>query len=138
MKNYDDIINLPHPISKTHPQMSMADRAAQFNPFAALNGYTDAIGETGRLVDEKLELSDYEKEEINKKLNILKENKKNVLLTITYFIPDENKVGGKYITEMKEYKLVNEFKQKVEFNDGTYVNFNDILTINCDLFKENL
>ena len=36
---YDDIINLPHHVSKTRPQMSMVDRAAQFSPFAALTGY---------------------------------------------------------------------------------------------------
>ena len=44
--NYDDIINLPHPVSKNHPQMPMASRAAQFAPFAALTGYGEAISET--------------------------------------------------------------------------------------------
>ena len=53
--NYQDIINLPHHISKKHPQMSISDRAAQFAPFAALTGYQDAIIETGRLVDKKIE-----------------------------------------------------------------------------------
>ena len=46
---YDDIIHLPHPVSKKHPQMPMIDRAAQFSPFAALTGHTDAIKETERL-----------------------------------------------------------------------------------------
>ena len=49
---YEDIINLPHHVSKTRPQMSMIDRAAQFSPFAALTGYDAAIKETGRLTDE--------------------------------------------------------------------------------------
>ena len=44
--NYEDIINLLHPISKNHPQMPMASRAAQFAPFAALTGYGEAISET--------------------------------------------------------------------------------------------
>ena len=43
---YDDIINLPHPVSKTHRQMPMRDRAAQFAPFAALTGFEEAIEET--------------------------------------------------------------------------------------------
>lgn len=43
MGNYDDIINLPHHVSKRHPQMSMWSRAAQFAPFSALTGYGDAI-----------------------------------------------------------------------------------------------
>lgn len=44
---YEDILNLPHHVSKTRPQMSMLDRAAQFSPFAALTGYDDAIKKPG-------------------------------------------------------------------------------------------
>ena len=46
---YDDIIDLPHHVSKKHPPMPMEDRAAQFSPFAALTGYEDAVKETARL-----------------------------------------------------------------------------------------
>jgi len=48
---YDDIIDLPHPTSKRHPRMSMADRAAQFAPFAALTGFGDVIEKTARRVN---------------------------------------------------------------------------------------
>lgn len=58
MKKYDDIINLPHHVSKTCPRMSQRDRAAQFSPFAALTGYEDVLGETARLTSERLELSE--------------------------------------------------------------------------------
>lgn len=51
---YDDIIDLPHHVSKTHPQMPLADRAAQFAPFAALTGHADAIRETERRVEERV------------------------------------------------------------------------------------
>lgn len=47
--DYDDIINLPHHVSKRHPQMSMWNRATQFAPFAALTGYEDAIKNTALL-----------------------------------------------------------------------------------------
>ena len=50
--NYDDIINLPHPVSKKHTQMSMMQRAAQFAPFAALTGYDAAINEAARKIGE--------------------------------------------------------------------------------------
>ena len=40
---YEEIINLPQHVSKRHPPMSMAARAAQFGSFAALKGHDDAI-----------------------------------------------------------------------------------------------
>ena len=62
---YDDIINMPHHVSTTHPQMSLHDRAAQFSPFAALTGHEDAIKETARLTDEWMEPDDDRKSELN-------------------------------------------------------------------------
>lgn len=56
---YDDIINLPHYQSVTRSHMSNYDRAAQFSPFAALTGYDDAVTETERLTDRKIELDEY-------------------------------------------------------------------------------
>ena len=52
---YEDIIHLPRPVSKTHPPMPIADRAAQFAPFAALNGHGDLIRKTQRLHEESFE-----------------------------------------------------------------------------------
>lgn len=54
-KKYDDIINLPHHVSKKHPKMSLEARSAQFAPFAALTGYQEAIKETDKLVIDKFE-----------------------------------------------------------------------------------
>ena len=70
---YDDIINLPHHISKKHPQMTLEARAAQFAPFAALTGYEDAINETARQTSEKIELDDEAKEILDNKIQIIKE-----------------------------------------------------------------
>lgn len=52
--NYADIIHLPHPVSKSHLQMSRQDRAAQFSPFAALTGYEETIRETAKRVEEQM------------------------------------------------------------------------------------
>ena len=68
MNKYDDIINLPHHVSKTRKPMTMYNRAAQFAPFAALTGYDDAIKETSRLTDKKIEISDELKNELNQKI----------------------------------------------------------------------
>lgn len=54
-QKYEDILNLPHHVSETHPPMPTADRAAQFAPFAALTGYKEAIEETERLAEKKIE-----------------------------------------------------------------------------------
>ena len=89
---YDDIINLPHHVSAARPQMSMMDRAAQFSPFAALTGYDAAIKETARLTDQKIELDDYEKEEINDKIQLIAEHLgEDFEIVITYFQPDGRK-----------------------------------------------
>lgn len=98
MSDYEDIINLPHYISKTHPPMSNVGRAAQFSSFAALTGYEALVEETARLTDGKLELSQEEINDLNDKMNYLMDN---IALCpqaeIIYFVPDERKTGGKYI-----------------------------------------
>ena len=92
---YDDIIHLPHHVSKTRPQMSMLDRAAQFPPFAALTGYEDAIQETGRLTDTKVEIGEEVREELDRKQQYLQDIiADRPEITITYFVPDERKAGG--------------------------------------------
>ena len=68
---YEDLIHLPHHVSATRPQMPMSDRAAQFSPFAALSGYDAAIREAGRLTHEKRELSEEEKEALDRKQQYL-------------------------------------------------------------------
>lgn len=40
---YGDIIHLPHHQSARRPQMPLLDRAAQFAPFSALEGYEEVL-----------------------------------------------------------------------------------------------
>ena len=61
MGKYDDIINLPHHVSKKHSQMPIADRAAQFAPFAALTGYGEQIKETARTTENFIRYQDKKK-----------------------------------------------------------------------------
>lgn len=51
MPNYDDIINMPHHVSKKRKQMSLKNRSAQFAPFSALKGYQEKINEITRIND---------------------------------------------------------------------------------------
>ena len=71
MKHDDDILHLPHPVSKKHRQMPIADRAAQFMPFAALTGYEAALAETARLTSPRIEPDDAQRELLNRQLCFL-------------------------------------------------------------------
>ena len=54
-KNYNDIINLPHHVSKKHPQMSLKVRSAQFAPFEALTGHEEAVEDTVKSLENRIE-----------------------------------------------------------------------------------
>lgn len=126
MSKYDDIINLKRPVSRRIP-MSITNRAAQFAPFSALTGYDEAIKETSRITSEKHELSDGKIEIINNKLNEIK-NSGIKRVKITYFVKDEKKDGGEYITEEVYIKKVDIYKNKlILFNKEIF--FEDILEI---------
>ena len=130
MGKYDDIINLKHHISSKHPRLSMEQRAAQFAPFAALTGYGDSIKETARLTDNRIELNEEEKENINIKLQELK-NKISTMpqVTITYFVPDAKKAGGEYITKMDKLKKIDEYKKIIILEDKTIIPIGEIIEI---------
>ena len=133
--NYDDIINLPHYVSKKRPQMSMEARSAQFAPFAALSGYDEQVKETARLTDKKIELEDSEKEKLNNKLLYLVENidaKQDI--TVTYFVKDNKKSGGKYINKTGIVKKIAMVELYIQFVDKTKIEFNDIIEIESNLF----
>lgn len=125
---YDDIINLPHHQSATRPHMSNYDRAAQFSPFAALTGHDDAIRETARFTEQKTELDEYEKEALNRKLQLMAKAP-GTEVSITYFQPDGRKAGGAYITASGCVKKVDEYKQAVIFEDKTVVPIEQIREI---------
>ena len=134
---YDDIINLPHHVSKKHPQMSLHDRAAQFSPFAALTGHKAAINETARLTDEKQILSEDVIAKLNEQLNLIKENiGTNLIVTITYFVPDDRKSGGAYISNTGVVKKINEYNHTVILTGKTVIPIEQISEMQSDIFSE--
>ena len=116
---YADIIDLPHHVSSRHPQMSMEKRAAQFSPFAAMVGHDEAIRETARLTEEKLELSEDEKSVIDGKLQMIQAHiKEQPGVTVTYFHPDEKKSGGAYVTVTGSVKKIDAVENTLLMRDG--------------------
>lgn len=130
---YDDIIDLPRPKSK-HEPMPMSDRAAQFSPFAALTGYSDAIDETARLTDARIELSEEERAELDFKQQYLA-TLDAPTVTVTYFVPDERKSGGAYVTHTGVLKRVDEVERMVVFKDGLRVPLDEVMDIKCEQLR---
>ncbi len=129
-KNYDDIINMPHHVSTKRKHMSMIDRAAQFSPFAALTGYDEVVKERARLTESKAELDETEIEEINRTLSEINAHiDENPPVTVTYFVPDERKDGGEYVTVTEQVKKIVAHEQMLVLADGRSVQFGDILGI---------
>lgn len=134
---YNDILNMQYPdpeIEKDFPDKIL--RAAQFAPFAALTGYDEAVEETARLTDEKLELDEYQKAELNDKLQFIIANDVMDEVSITYFEPDKRKSGGAYITKKGVVLKVREYEKDVVMEDGTEIPIDDIIEIEGNQFNE--
>ena len=130
MSKYEDIMDHPHHISKKRPQMSMHDRAAQFSPFAALTGYESAIEETARVTDRRVELDEYELQKLDEQLQeILEHITEHPEVNITYFMSDEKKEGGAYVTKKGCVKKLEKYEQRIVLLDGTKIEIPDIVEI---------
>ena len=129
-EDYSDIINLPHHVSKKHPQMPMMARAAQFAPFAALTGYDAVIHETARLTEGQMELEEYDNERLNRKyaelMTILDSHPE---ITVSYFKPDEHKAGGAYVTVTGQLKKIDTYEQLMVMEDGTAIPIGNIMDL---------
>lgn len=133
---YDDIIDLAHHVSTAHPRMSALDRAAQFSPFAALTGFEDAVKETARLTDERVDLDEDAKALLNAKLLMIQgrlDDQPQVV--ITYFKPDDRKAGGAYVAAKGCVKIIDEYERTVVMKDGARIRIDDIIKIDGELFN---
>ena len=115
---YNDMLHLPHPVSATHPRMSLQDRAAQFSPFAALTGYEAALKETARLTDRFIELDEDRKQEIDRQLFYLQQHREAQLpVKVTYFVPDSRKEGGSYCSLEGYVRKIEETSRNIWIKD---------------------
>ena len=130
---YDDIIALPHPEPRTHPRMSLHDRAAQFSPFAALTGHSAAIAETGRLTDSRITLDESEMARVDAALQRLRELlSQEPVASITYFVPDERKAGGSYQTVTGAVRRIDTLNGVILLTDRREVPIADIFDITIE------
>lgn len=135
-KSYDDIINLPHHVSKTRKQMAISDRAAQFAPFAALTGHDAAVRETARLTERRIELDENAKAKLDEKLQYISSMLElQPRVSITYFVPDEKKSGGRYNTVNDFVRRIDTFDHIIIMADGTIIPMGEITDIDGELFN---
>lgn len=139
---YADIIDLPRHQSDTHPHMSLYDRSAQFSSYKALSGYEDMISEEARTVDKKIELEGHALDLLNQKLELIADviqDGHNPDLSITYFVADEKKAGGKYVTVRGKIKAVDTAFGQIQLNssnkkvNGKKIDIDKVLAISGDL-----
>ena len=127
---YDDIIDLPRPVSRTRPRMPVRDRAAIFSPFAALAGHGAAIAETARLTDQKAELDEDARAELDRRQAALLEHiDQQPEVTVTWFQKDEKKTGGSYVTTAGRLKKLDDARRALVLTDGTAIPLADIAAL---------
>ena len=133
---YDDMIYMQNPMPTCKPRMSLHERAAQFSPFAALTGYEDAVEETARLTDARLELSEDMKTILNEKMQMTVDNvDTDPIVTITYFVPDKRKAGGAYVDVTGIVKEIDEYERCIVMTDKNKITIKQVRSIEGDLFK---
>ncbi len=131
LERYNEIMNISRPQYADLPQMSASDRAAQFSPFAALVGYDEAVNETARLVENRIELTEDEVNALNDSLGSVLDLLSNELaeVTVTYFVPDARKQGGMYVSKTGMVRIYDGESNALVFTDGTKIAVADMYSI---------
>ncbi len=133
---YEDIVDLPHHVSRSRPQMPLHDRAAQFAPFAALTGYGEAIDETARWTEERREMDENERAVLDSRLHFLSTRlEEHPQVEIEHFVPDGRKIGGAYVRTEGRLAAFSPEARTLTLADGTVINLNDITAIESLLFN---
>ena len=132
---YDDIIRLPHHVSRNHPQVPLRARAAQFAPFAALTGCEAAVGETARLTAERRELDAQEAAELNRRLAaLIARLPDRPEATIEYFVPDDRKAGGAYVTVTGRGRHISVPEKTLVMEAGAVIPLYDVISMTGEIF----
>ena len=132
---YEDILDLPHHVSDRHPPMDMEKRAAQFMPFRALTGYEDAVAETARLTERRIELSEEERADLDLRLRLLEDHlSERPLVRVTFFKKDQRKAGGAYEELTGQVRKIDPYERTLVFDGGDKVPLGDILRLWGELF----
>ena len=132
---YSDILDCPHPVSRSHRPMSRTNRAAQFSPFAALTGYEDLIRESARYTADREDADEDRKNDLDRKLSLLlSAADTQPVVTVTWFRPDDKKDGGEVRTFTAHFLGFKDYERLLLFDDGSALHPEDILAMESPLF----
>lgn len=133
----EELYTYPYAGVTHHPRMSLENRAAQFAPFAALSGYGEAVAETGRLTEERIELTADSLQEIQKKMHLLLQHAaEHPQVTTVFFAEDERKQGGRYEKTGGRTAAVDPEERILVFEDGRRIRMEDIVRLESPLFDD--
>ena len=131
--NYDDIIHLQRPLSKKHPPMPMAKRAAQFLPFAALTGFEGEIAEAARLTEAARSLGEDALMALDEQLSLLRQRMgEQPAVSVVRFVPDERKAGGRYETVTGRLRRLDEANRVLILTDGLRIDLDTIAELTVE------
>ena len=133
---YEDIVNLPRPVSKKHPQPPLSERAVRFAPFAAITGYEEMVLEEARTTETRIDLDECELTLLNEKLNIAQRfQDQSPEISVTYFEPDKKKSGGSYVTVSGTIKQIDVYNRLLVLNNDKKIPIEDIYKLDGEIFR---
>ncbi len=132
---YDDMLDLPRPEFPNHPRMPVADRAAIFSPFAALTGHADAIAETARQTQRRIDLDEDGCLLLDRKWRLLERiQTEQPEVAVTWFQPDARKEGGSYAVTSGRLKKIDRITRVMVLEDGVEIPMDSILDLDSERF----
>ena len=115
--------------------MPISERAAILSFFVALASHARAIAETARLTNQKAELDEDARAELDRRQAVLLEQiGQQPEVTVTWFQPDERKDGGAYVTTTGWLKKIDEIERVLVLTDGTRIPLEDVAGLESNCF----
>lgn len=134
---YHKILGEPRHQSSAYPPMSLWDRAAQFAPFSALSGHREGVREVARTTQPKIELSEDAMALLDGKIQMVRGMQgEHPEVSFTYFVPDQRKCGGAYVTTVGRVKKIDSLQNRICLMDGKKIPLDEIVAIEGEIFSE--
>ena len=106
-----------------------------FSPFATLAGFDAAIREMGRLTEQRIELTEDSREELDRRQQLLVEHlSEHPEVSVTYFVPNEQKSNNTYVTVSDGVKKIDRYQRLLVLNDDLWIPLNEIIVLDSEIY----